>query len=108
MGRECFGGRTGCDSVAPQLAHAAFLYSTAGKEQQLIVRAIGNPDIAICGDPDAHQTEDIVRHLRFSSRLRMRRNFTKINASLHASPSPETFPLLASGVEIEGIRIAST
>ena len=36
------------------------LIRPAGKEQQLIVRAIGNPDIAVCGDPDAHQAEEFL------------------------------------------------
>ena len=34
--------------------------SSAGKVQQLIVGAIGNPDVAIRGDADAHQAEEFL------------------------------------------------
>ena len=40
------------------LYDAAVLDPSAGKEQQLVVRAIGNPDIAVRGDTDAHQSEE--------------------------------------------------
>src|SRR6516225_233530 len=35
----------------------AVLYPSVGKEQQLVVRAIRNPDIAVWGDTNAHQSE---------------------------------------------------
>ena len=42
------------------------------------------------------------------SSIRMRRSFTKLNASFHASSTPEASLLLDSGIAIEGVRIAST
>ncbi len=42
------------------------------------------------------------------SSIRMRRSFTKLNASFHASPTPEALPLLDSGIAIKDVRIAST
>src|SRR5262245_19962954 len=38
--------------------NAAVLDPSAGKEQQLVVRAISNPDIAVRGDTNAHQSEE--------------------------------------------------
>src|SRR5262249_15907223 len=37
---------------------AAVLDPSAGKQQQLVVRAIGNPDIVVLGDTNAHQSEE--------------------------------------------------
>src|SRR5271166_1030642 len=42
------------------LDDAAVLHSAAGKIQQLIARAIGNPDVAVRGDTDAHQSEELL------------------------------------------------
>src|SRR5215813_4593269 len=41
-----------------QFDNAAVLDPSAGKEQQLVVRAISNPDIAVWGDTNAHQSEE--------------------------------------------------
>ena len=38
----------------------AVLDPPAGKVQQLIVRAVGNPDVAVRGDTDAHQAEEFL------------------------------------------------
>src|SRR5215813_12231688 len=38
--------------------NAAVLDPSAGKQQQLVVRAISNPDIAVWGDTNAHQSEE--------------------------------------------------
>ena len=40
------------------LDDAALLHSSAGEVQQLVVRAIGNPDVTVRGDTDAHQAEE--------------------------------------------------
>ncbi len=42
------------------------------------------------------------------SSIRMRRSFTKLNASFHASSTPEASPLLDSGNAVKDVRIAST
>ena len=43
-----------------ELDDATVLHSTTGKIQQLIVRTIGNPDVTVRGDTDAHQSEELL------------------------------------------------
>src|SRR5262249_25075037 len=42
------------------LDDSSVLHPSAGEVQQLIVRAIGDPDVTVCGDADAHQAKEFL------------------------------------------------
>src|SRR5271156_904402 len=50
------------------LDDAAVLDASARKQQQLVVRAVGNPNIPVRSDPDSHQAEELILEWKIAFR----------------------------------------